>query len=113
MVSNTSCVFTSAIINQTVRLEANRHDFSDGSVLTTCSAVDQTRIYSNTYLFNASQSGAVNGNCLVVYDLDAASTGFWEFTLPKANPNTGTATYKDVNSAANGRAFTMTCTTYK
>lgn len=69
-------------------------------------------MYSTTNVFKSSQNGAVLGLCAIGYDLDGASGGFWEFSLPQASPNTGTVKYVGAGSGASGRAFTMTCNTY-
>lgn len=79
--------------------------YSTGDVFVTCSISDDLSTYSDSALFKASQEGAATGACILVYDIDAASAGFWRFETSGA---TATITYNDSGSASNGNTVPIT-----
>lgn len=72
--------------------------FSTGDVWATCSISDSLSEYSASVLYKASQNGAEDGSCLLTYDLDTGTSGFWEFTSSPSKQ----AVYSDSGSANDG-----------
>lgn len=83
--------------------------FSTGDVFVECDIAGTSFTVSNSAYFAADENGATSGSCQVVFDIDAASAGYWVF-LGGASP---TATYHDAASASDGlvESFAGGCTT--
>ena len=93
---------------QQIALNSARYEFADGSVLATCILNDPSTSYSGTFLFKKGMPGAEKGSCLVVYDLDTPSEGYWDFATLK--DSTATVTYTDPKSPQHGHKFPLKCT---
>lgn len=77
--------------------------FSTGDRWLTCAIEDLASSYSESQFYKANQAGATSGWCMVTYDLDAATAGFWSFTS-----NSGrTAVYNDSSSGSNNTTITF------
>jgi hypothetical protein len=78
-------------------------EFSDGSLLVSCSVSGAAIQAHTTQLYAAEQNGADTGGCLVTYDVDGtASGGYWNFTLSPRR-----ALYNDAGSANDQQAVTF------
>lgn len=108
LVSSWTCTGTATVAGQQVAFNSARHDFADGSVLATCLVNDRSASYSGTFLWKQAAPGAGNGTCLVVYDMDTPSEGYWNFATFKGT--SGYATYVDPNSSLNGHKANLICT---
>lgn len=85
------------------------HQYSDGSIFTSCEIDDNYDTTSSLSLFRADQPGAATASCLVTYDWDAPSAGWWKFTF---NGTSSKATYSDSGSTYNGMVQNLACTKY-
>lgn len=106
LVETFNCTGAASLGNAHLNFDYDRYTFADGSVLLNCAIRDAASIYSNNFLFKDDQVGATNGNCAVVYDVDAATSGYWTFESPN---NVATATYSDSGSPFNGTRISLTC----
>lgn len=88
-----------------------RHEFSDGMVMTQCYVIGTAFTASSTEVYQKGQIGAVNGSCFVGADVDAASGGEWRFRIPSGATN-GVVQYYDPPSPWNGRQFAFACQRY-
>jgi hypothetical protein len=101
------CTGTSGLGGRAFGLNYAKNTFTDGSVLTTCLINDTSTSYGATYLFKASQSGAGSGACIIGYDIDESSEGYWQFT---ASSSLGIALYVDPTSTFHNTVLNLTCT---
>lgn len=99
-----SCTFVDATLS--LNFYYNTTLFSDGSRTVDCAIQGASFGVSGSGFFAAGQGGATSGSCLVNEDIDAASYGFWEFTV-SPGPQ---ALYHDPASASNGGIVTLACT---
>lgn len=76
--------------------------FDNGMRLVLCEISDLSSSFSHTDLFAADQTGATNGQCIVTYDVDTASGGWWFFTLSPRR-----ALYNDSTSGQNTTQVTF------
>lgn len=108
LVSFYTCTGSAVVGSLQRNFDAARYDFADGSVLTSCDIRDSSREYSEIYLYKSTHVGAVTGACLIVYDVDTASSGYW--TLSVSTTGVATARYSDPGSAWEGTTVSLTCT---
>lgn len=92
-------------------VEHSRHEFSDGSVMATCSVHDDAREYGNTSLYREGQPGALDSECRLTYDVDAPSGGLWTFRHGEGG-TASTATYRDASSDSHATSVALTCVRY-
>jgi hypothetical protein len=95
----------------TLAFEANRYNFSDGSVMTTCAIADWAAGYFGMNMYKPSQNGAQTGACFVSYDVDATNPtgGYFLFSVREGDL-VATATYADAGSSSNNRVQSISCT---
>lgn len=85
--------------------------YTSGDVFVDCSISDSSATYSRTAFFKAGQTGATTYSCLLTYDVDASSSGYWTFNY---GSSVYKATYSDSGSASNNFVLTYAsgdCTT--
>lgn len=105
--ANKSCVKSQG----STLFEYNHVTFASGEIFVSCAISDSASTYSNSDIYHSTQNGASTGACLLTYDIDAASAGFWRFE------NTSDAvsiTYSDSGSGSNGSTISVAasdCTT--
>lgn len=92
--SSTHCAKTVSSLN----FEYDYVVFSSGDVWVNCNIEDSSAEYSNSSFYKSTQTGASTGGCLLTYDIDTASSGYWSFTTSPSRQ----AIYKDTGSANNG-----------
>lgn len=73
--------------------------YSTGDVFAACSISDGSATYYNSRIYRSTQSGAVTGDCLLTYDIDTVSAGYWTFSHSGGG---STVVYHDSTSANNG-----------
>ncbi len=78
--------------------------FSTGDKFIYCSISNSLNTYSASTIYKSTQNGATNESCLITYDLDAATSGFWNFSLISG---ARTAVYSDSGSTSNGVTVTF------
>lgn len=103
-----TCNSVATVANQYVAFNGVRYEFDDGSVLTTCIVNDKASSYSTTFLYRDDQPGAERGSCLVLFDMDTPSEGYWNFTM--LGTGTGFVQYVDPASSLAGQRVNMNCT---
>lgn len=108
LVQSFTCNNGGTVAGQYLALNGVRYEFEDGSVLSTCIVNDRSTSYSTTFLHREDQPGAANGSCLVVFDMDTPSEGYWNFSMLKNG--TGSAVYVDPGSSLAGTRVTLNCT---
>jgi hypothetical protein len=81
--------------------------YSNGDVLTSCAVVDGGFEYGATFFFRSAQSGAASGQCVVGYDLNNYSGGYWVFHNDAPGER---AIYHDPDSGFDGLVLSMTGT---
>lgn len=79
--------------------------FSNGMRFATCEVADSGASYDATILYASTQVGATTGGCVVTYDVDTASSGWWSFTLSPLR-----AQYNDIGSASDQQTVTFAST---
>ena len=77
--------------------------FSTGDKHIYCEISNSLNTYSASIFYRSVQTGATTESCLIVYDIDTATAGFWNFAL---SGSTRAATYSDSGSASNGTVIT-------
>lgn len=87
-----------SVISGGVLLSYQVVEFSSGDALALCSISDNASTYSGHVFYRAGQVGAVTGLCLMAYDLDTFSGGYWEFRRDGGEH----AVYHDTGSAFDG-----------
>lgn len=102
------CTTSESIASSVLALDYQRYDFADGSVMTECAVRDGFYEYSSMGLYKASQTAAIQGTCVLAYDVDSPSLGQWHFTLPRGDVR-ATADYIDGPSPYNTRRATLPC----
>jgi len=91
---------------------ASRYDFSDGSVMASCSIDGASFGYNSVSMYRSDQVGATDAGCLVSVDVEGNGTrGYWSFSI-RPGQTTGTATYRDQGSSSNNGTISMSCTRY-
>src|SRR5688572_21127780 len=73
LVASRYCSANAAFGTTTYRILADRFDFADGTVISTCSFRDAANEYSNAEVWNAQQVGAGEGSCIIATDVDTPS----------------------------------------
>lgn len=68
--------------------------YTNGMRFVECAVADSFVAITATALYGADQNGSITGGCLVGYDVDTNSSGFWNFTLSPLR-----AQYNDTGSA--------------
>jgi hypothetical protein len=87
-------------------------NYSNGELLVHCSIADSGAEYGNTHVYMANQNGTSSEGCLLNYDADSPSYGFWNFSK---SGTVRTAVYNDSSSNLDGGVVTFAagdCTTY-
>lgn len=84
--------------------------YTDGSVLTTCEVSGGLTQTTGVYAYKSSQSGADSGGCVVTFDVDSSSSGFWDFSLRTGGAES-IAKYSDKSSIHDLRFTVLKCTT--
>lgn len=79
--------------------------FTSGDAMTRCAVAGTGWTVSNSYVYPVEKAGAANGLCILTYDVDAATGGYWTFTT-----TTGGAVYTDSGSTSNGSTVTFATT---
>lgn len=98
--------------NIAVGFTHHRYEFADGSVLATCEAYDGLSSITNSILYKPGQVGTPAGVCLLVFDIDTPTTGFWSFEMAPGR-TFSSATYSDAGSPSNGaRVVFNECQTF-
>jgi len=80
--------------------------YSTGEKFVKCSISDASAQYSNSAYYLKTQAGNSSATCLLTYDLDASTGGYWTFV----DFSPGKATYTDSGSASNNTVVNFTCT---
>lgn len=75
-------------------------DYTTGEAMAVCSISDAGSTFSNSFLWPAGTADAALASCLLTYDLDDFTSGFWEFTIDGTGAR---AIYDDVTSVSDGR----------
>lgn len=88
-----------------------RYEFADGMVLTECEISNAGATFSATRVYKQGTVGAKDGSCLLTFDVDADTGGYWVFTLPSGGTS-GVARYNDPGSPSNTRALTASCSKF-
>lgn len=128
LVLNSSCGSSEAIKAATATAATTTSSTSSIKVIRQCSKVDtvktltykyETVTYTSgdrfvycevggtgasfgaSFIYQASQTGADNGACSVVADVDTATAGWWNFTSPTTGSSL-TIRYNDPGSASDG-----------
>lgn len=86
--------------------------FSTGDAWSNCSISGSSFETSNSTLYKSSQNGATTYGCLLTWDLDASTSGFWFFTGTNGTRQT---IYTDSGSASNGTVVSFSssdCSSY-
>jgi hypothetical protein len=79
-------------------------DYTSGDVLATCSVSDASSQYSSAMYYLDGQVGTLSATCLVTYDVDTFTGGYWEF---RADSPGERAIYRDASSASNGSVVSL------
>jgi len=108
LASTAICSGTVTVGNLIAAATLQRYLFNDGSVMTRCAIRDSRDEYDASYLFRSDLPGAQNGGCQLTFDVDAASYGYWVFSLP-TTATSATATYTDPGSAFHGFSAVLQC----
>ena len=95
--------------DQQIAFTMERWDFADGSVMSHCTLADGAASYDSTEFYPHDVNGVESAQCLVAYDLDTSTYGFWRFTLSKGG-TTATAQYFDSGSVYDGHTVALICT---
>ena len=77
--------------------------YSTGDVFVRCEISDNISSFSTSNFYKSTQSGASNYSCVLTFDVDTASAGFWQFTFTSG---TKKAVYSDTGSGSNGSTLT-------
>jgi hypothetical protein len=84
--------------------------YTNGDRLVSCQITDNFSSYAGSAFYKQTTAGAVTGGCLMGYDIDTGSAGYWLFAGAAAG--SVTATYTDSGSVDDGAAVNITnCTT--
>jgi hypothetical protein len=86
-----------------------RWDFSDGSVMVECFIEDGQTTFSTMDLYKSTMPGAARGACVLMYDVDVVSGGYWRFAVAKGGVEGASSAYVDPGSTSNNRAVTFGC----
>jgi hypothetical protein len=70
---------------------------ADGSRFVNCEVQDAAAGYSHSELYIPGRQGIRTGGCIVAYDVDANTGGWWYFSMEDMS-----ATYNDAGSASDG-----------
>lgn len=97
--STTSC----GKIQGNVSFQYKTSTLSSGHKIIQCYISDNVSGFSNLMIYKNTQNGYQTDACTLVFDLDTASAGFWEF---KRNSGVRTITYTDSGSASDGTVIT-------
>lgn len=87
-----------------ITFDHNIVTYSTGDKWVYCAISNALDTFSASVMYLAAQNGATNESCIIVYDLDSASSGWWNFSL---SGTTRTAVYSDAASASNGTTLTF------
>lgn len=87
-----------------ITLKHNVVTYSTGDKFVYCSIGDNLNQYSSSIVYRSVQTGAMTEGCLLTYDIDTASAGFWNFSV---NSGVRTAVYNDSVSSSNGTTVTF------
>lgn len=71
--------------------------YSNGDVFAECEISGSSWTVSKSIIYKSTQAGAAHGDCVLGYDVDTASSGYWVFG--QATSTTATAVYHDTGSA--------------
>lgn len=69
-----------------------------------CSIADSAHQYSAETFYRVGSTGATTGSCILGYDLDGASGGFWTYT---SSGGTNQVVYTDGGSGHNGYLYNL------
>lgn len=99
-------VYTCSKIALGVMFQFSVAYYSEGERVVTCSISDASAQYTNTVHYMDTQAGYSSSLCLLTYDMDASTGGYWSFT----KFGSGQATYNDASSGSNNTVVSgMTC----
>lgn len=102
--------FTCSVVGAELLFSYTAAVFSNGDRLVACQITDNFSSYAGSVFYKQTASGAVTGSCLVGYDMDAGSAGYWAFGGPA--PGNITVVYNDPGSPLDGGWESLTnCST--
>lgn len=85
--------------------------FHNGDAFVSCGISNATGESAYSRMYDHSQVGAATGGCIITYDIDTATAGYWIF---ERSGSTASATYHDPSSASDQTSDTFAsseCTT--
>lgn len=103
-----SCKGVADFGNSAFEVEHGIYYFKDYT-MSVCSVVDNNRASSMTYIMVPSQIGFSNGSCVVKFDVDAPSRGYFDFTF-NTTAKTSIVHYNDAFSDMSIVNLPMSCT---
>lgn len=102
--SGLSCSHIQTINSRPLLFEYGYDIFASGDVFARCAIHDTFAEYGTSQDYKAGTANASNGNCVLGYDLDTATGGFWDFTSSGA---TTKSVYTDSGSPFTGTVVTF------